>query len=148
MRARASELGGALRTVFFQQMLGGGNGAVPPVAHFEDAALLPPTSFTTVPQGTVRNLDWSARYFAQVYIEQAGSYTLALPATPGRDDQRRHHRARAARSAPQDLVRTTTRLSCADVRWVRPRRGYRSERCSAFSSGGPLTISTERPTPR
>jgi hypothetical protein len=83
MRARASELGGALRTVFFQQMLGGGEGAVPPVAHFEDADLLPATSFPTVPQGTERNLDWSARYFAQVYIERAGSYTLSITSDDG-----------------------------------------------------------------
>lgn len=83
MRARASELSGALRTVFFQQMLGGGNGAVPPVAHFEDTALLPATSFPTVPQGTVHNTDWSARYFAQVYIQQAGSYTLSITSDDG-----------------------------------------------------------------
>ena len=83
LRTRASELTGALRTVFFQQMLGGGNGDVPPVAHFEDADLLPPTSFPTIPQGTVRNVDWSARYFAQVYIEQPGSYTLSIASDDG-----------------------------------------------------------------
>lgn len=83
LRVRASELAGTLRTVFFQQMLGGGDGAVPPVAHFENADLLPPTSFATVPQGTERDVDWSARYFGQVYIEQAGNYTLTITSDDG-----------------------------------------------------------------
>lgn len=64
--------------VYFQQMLGGGEGAVPPVAHFENADLLPTTSFPTVPQGTERNVDWSARYFAQVYIQVAGKLGLHI----------------------------------------------------------------------
>jgi len=83
MRARASDLNGALRTVFYQQMLGGGNGAVPPIAHFEDADLLAMTTFPTVPQGTELNVDWSARYVAQLYVEQAGSYTLSITSDDG-----------------------------------------------------------------
>jgi hypothetical protein len=83
LRARASELRGALRTVFFQQMLGGGANDVPPVATFERGDLLRQTSFAVVPQGTTRNVDWSARYFAQVYIETAGSYTLSITSDDG-----------------------------------------------------------------
>jgi hypothetical protein len=83
MRARASELDGALRTVFFQQVLGGGDGAVPPVAHFENADLLRRTTFPTVPQGTRNPVNWSARYVAQVYIQQAGSYTLTITSDDG-----------------------------------------------------------------
>ncbi|HMG54395.1 MAG TPA: hypothetical protein VK601_12955, partial [Kofleriaceae bacterium] len=83
LRARASELRGVLRTVFYQQMLGGGNQAVPPVASFERADLLRQASFAAYPQGTTRDADWSARYFAQVYIETAGSYTLSISSDDG-----------------------------------------------------------------
>lgn len=83
LRARASELRGTLRTVFFQQILGGGNGPIPPVPRFEENDLLAATQFNPVPQGTVNAKDWSARYVGQVYIEQPGSYTLTITSDDG-----------------------------------------------------------------
>lgn len=83
LRARASELSGTLRTVFNRQILGGGVGSALPVAHFEERELLIQTDFNPVPQGTTTNDDWSARYLGQVYVDQPGSYTLAITSDDG-----------------------------------------------------------------
>ena len=83
LRARTGELSGTLRTVFFQQTLGGGDIGVPPVPHFEDTDLLSLTTFDPVPQGTTNPWDWSARYFGQVYIEQQSYYTLKIVSDGG-----------------------------------------------------------------
>ena len=88
MRARASELSGALRTVFGHQILGGGALGQPPVIHVEDGPLIAATFPDPGPQGVPTdapdvNLNWSARYAAQVYIAQAGSYTLTVNSDDG-----------------------------------------------------------------
>jgi len=88
LRARASELGGALRTVFGRQILGGGlplgGGQIaPPVPHFEQSELLR-TGLQNPPQGAqVNDDDWSARYAAQVYITKPGMYTLQIDSDDG-----------------------------------------------------------------
>ena len=78
LRARASELSGAMRIVFGRQILGGGQTlasgqVVQPISSFEPSALLPTTTFPTVLQGAGTD-DWSARYVGQVYVEQPGAY--------------------------------------------------------------------------
>jgi subtilisin-like proprotein convertase family protein len=84
MRARASELSGALRTVFFHQILGGGGLSQPPFVHIDDGPLLATTFPDPGPQGVPGdNNNWSARYAAQVYIAQAGSYTLTVNSDDG-----------------------------------------------------------------
>lgn len=88
MRARASELGGALRTVFGRQILAGGqplgnSQVAPPVPHFEENDLLP-TSLQSAPQGAPgNNDDWSARYLGQVHITTAGAYKLLIDSDDG-----------------------------------------------------------------
>jgi hypothetical protein len=86
LRARTSELHGVLRTVFARQILGGGQGQTPPVAHFDESALLPQSTFNTALQGAGTD-DWSARYFGQVYVTQPGTYALRSISDDG-------HRAR------------------------------------------------------
>jgi hypothetical protein len=81
MRARTSELAGALRIVFGHQILGGGQNGMPPVLHFEQSDLLRSTTFGP-PQGA-GNDDWSARYLGQVYIQQSGEYTLQITSDDG-----------------------------------------------------------------
>jgi subtilisin-like proprotein convertase family protein len=83
LRARTSEMGGMLRTVFGNRLLGGGEGSQPPVSHFDDGGLLAQTTFSPVPQGTTSNDNWSARYLGQVYIDQAGTYTLKVDSDDG-----------------------------------------------------------------
>jgi subtilisin-like proprotein convertase family protein len=88
MRARASELSGALRTVFGHQILGGGVLGQPPVVHVDDGPLIAATFLDPGPQGVPVdipnvNLNWSARYAAQVYIAQPGSYTLTVNSDDG-----------------------------------------------------------------
>lgn len=84
LRARASEVAGTMRTVFGHQLLGGGAGAQPPVVHIEAGSLLATTNFGTLPQGASANGDlWSARYFGQVYIDQAGNYALKVDSDDG-----------------------------------------------------------------
>ena len=82
LRARASELGGALRMVFGRQLLGGGPAAPSPISHVEDGALLAQTSFVPPPQGASAT-DWSSRYFGQVYLAEAGAYTLRVSSDDG-----------------------------------------------------------------
>jgi hypothetical protein len=85
LRARTSALNGMLRTVFGHQILGGGQGGSPPIPHFEESDLLGPTgsvNFSPSPQGA-GNDDWSARYLGQIYVEQAGSYTLTAISDDG-----------------------------------------------------------------
>lgn len=89
LRARTSELSGALRTVFGHQLLAGGQdlagGVVaPPVPHFEQDKLLGATTFGLPPQGADSdNNDWSARYLGQLYITMPGSYTLRIDSRDG-----------------------------------------------------------------
>ncbi|HEX7841414.1 MAG TPA: hypothetical protein VF469_28240, partial [Kofleriaceae bacterium] len=94
MRARASELSGALRMIFGEEILAGGlplsGGQVaPPVLHFDQDKLLAPTDFSdnstgTPPQGSASQDDhWSARYVGQVYIATRGSYTLQIDSDDG-----------------------------------------------------------------
>ncbi|HEX4421581.1 MAG TPA: proprotein convertase P-domain-containing protein [Kofleriaceae bacterium] len=90
IRGRASELTGALRTVFFHQILGGGqvvSGTTeePPIAHFEESPLLAMTNFPTPALQGVgsANTDWSARYAAQVHITTPGAYTLTVTSDDG-----------------------------------------------------------------
>lgn len=82
LRARTSELYGALRTVFGRQILGGGQGALPPVSHFDQSDLLAMTSFGTALQGAGVD-DWSARYLGQIYVTQPGAYTLRITSDDG-----------------------------------------------------------------
>jgi subtilisin-like proprotein convertase family protein len=82
MRARTSELNGALRVVFGHQILGGGQNGMPPVLHFEQSDLLRATSFSPPPQGA-GNDDWSAHYSGQVYVAQGGDYTLQITSDDG-----------------------------------------------------------------
>jgi hypothetical protein len=93
MRARTSELGGVLRTVYGQEILGGGlalpGGQVaPPVPHFEQDDLLAPSDFSNSqlgpPQGApADDAHWSARYAGQVYIATPGMYTLQTETDDG-----------------------------------------------------------------
>jgi len=84
LRARTSELPGALRTVFGRQLLAGGVGSQPPVPGIEAADLLTSTTFTPAPPGAPSNsLDWSARYLGQIYIVQPGTYTLSVTSDDG-----------------------------------------------------------------
>lgn len=85
MRARTSELGGTMRTIFGHELLGGGVGAAAPVMHVEPGALLQEVNFdSSPPQGAPSNRDhWSARYVAQVYVDEPGSYTLRVESDDG-----------------------------------------------------------------
>jgi subtilisin-like proprotein convertase family protein len=87
LRARTSELTGAMRTVYGHQILGGGQsvgGSPPPIAHFEQSNLLADTTFPSAPQGADSdNNDWSARYVGQVHIDQMGTYTLTINSDDG-----------------------------------------------------------------
>lgn len=87
LRARTSELTGALRTVYGHQILGGGQsvaGSPPPIARFEQSNLLPDTTFPGAPQGAdLDNTDWSARYVGQVHVDQGGPYTLTVTSDDG-----------------------------------------------------------------
>lgn len=86
LRARTSELTGALRTVYGHQILGGGQAvgnSPPPIAHFEQSDLLTDTKFPTPPQGDGDNNDWSARYVGQVHVDQMGMYTLTISSDDG-----------------------------------------------------------------
>jgi subtilisin-like proprotein convertase family protein len=82
LRARTSELNGALRTVFGHQILGGGQNGMPPVLHFEQSDLLHTTSLSPPPQGA-GNDDWSAHYLGQIYIVQGGDYALQITSDDG-----------------------------------------------------------------
>jgi subtilisin-like proprotein convertase family protein len=84
LRARGSEIGGTLRTVFGHRLLGGGLLGAPPITRIETGTLLMQTSFPSVPQGAPANDElWSARYAGQVYIDQPGSYTLRVDSDDG-----------------------------------------------------------------
>ncbi|HEX8111532.1 MAG TPA: hypothetical protein VF516_27565 [Kofleriaceae bacterium] len=83
MRARASEVSGALRLVFANQVLGGGQDTPAPIGHIEDGDLLPFTTFPVAPQGASGVTNWSARYIGQVYADQPGSYTLTVSSDDG-----------------------------------------------------------------
>ncbi|HET7505430.1 MAG TPA: proprotein convertase P-domain-containing protein, partial [Kofleriaceae bacterium] len=80
MRARMSTLTGTLETVFGHQIVGGGQFAgaeeVQPISSVVSSNLLS-TDFTPQPQGAGTD-DWSARYAGQLYVAQAGSYTLTI----------------------------------------------------------------------
>jgi hypothetical protein len=78
MRARASEVSGALRLVFARQILGGGQDTPAPIGHIEDGDLLLSTTFPVTPQGAPAVTNWSARYIGQVYVEQPGAYNLTV----------------------------------------------------------------------
>lgn len=88
LRARTSELGGALRTVFGRQILAGGlplaGGQVaPPVQHFEQNDLVP-TALQGPPQGApADDDDWSARYVAQLHVSTPGAYLLQIDSDDG-----------------------------------------------------------------
>lgn len=86
LRARGSELSGALRTVFAHQILGGGAVGELPISHVDDGTLLQ-TAFQDPPlQGVPSdNNHWSARYAAQVYVAQMGSYTLRVTSDDGHE---------------------------------------------------------------
>lgn len=83
LRARASELSGALRTVFGRQILAGGANGQPPISDVEQSDLLAETDFNPAPQGTASGDDWSARYSGQVYVQQAGMYSLTINSDDG-----------------------------------------------------------------
>jgi hypothetical protein len=90
LRARASELRGALRTVFGQVMLGGGANATagepaqPPVVSIESGDLMPANTFDVPPPGADSGNDnWSARYVGQFYAAAAGNYTLVVDSDDG-----------------------------------------------------------------
>jgi hypothetical protein len=83
LRARTSELSGALRTVFGGQVLASSASEPTPISHIEDGDLLPPTAFTPLPQGTGSTDNWSARYAGQVYIAQPGPYALQITSDDG-----------------------------------------------------------------
>ncbi|HEX8106650.1 MAG TPA: hypothetical protein VF516_02930 [Kofleriaceae bacterium] len=87
LRARGSEVSGALRTVFAHQILGGGGPSKPPISHVDDGTLLQNTTFPNPPlQGaSTDNNSWSARYAAQVYVAQMGSYTLKVTSDDGNE---------------------------------------------------------------
>jgi subtilisin-like proprotein convertase family protein len=86
LRARGSELSGALRTVFFRQILGGGDVNRLPISHVDDGTLLQATFPDPALQGApASNDNWSARYAAQVYIAQPGSYTLKVTSDDGHE---------------------------------------------------------------
>lgn len=86
LRARGSELSGALRTVFAHQILGGGGLGKLPISHVDDGSLMQTTTFDTPPQGASSdNQNWSARYAAQAYIAQKGSYTLKVTSDDGNE---------------------------------------------------------------
>lgn len=83
LRARGSELSGALRTVFAHQILGGGGPGTLPISHVDDGTLMQ-TTFPDLLQGaSTDNNNWSARYAAQVYAAQTGSYTLKVTSDDG-----------------------------------------------------------------
>lgn len=83
LRARASTVNGTLRTVFGHRLLGGGVPGEPPVMHVEANGLLPTDTFDPLPTGSGGQLDWSARYFGQLYVGQAGAYTLLIDSDDG-----------------------------------------------------------------
>lgn len=84
LRARGSDLGGTLRTVFGHRLLGGGLTGAPPITRLETGTLLQQTSFSPAPQGAPGTDDlWSARYVGQVYIDAPGSYTLKVDSDDG-----------------------------------------------------------------
>jgi subtilisin-like proprotein convertase family protein len=86
LRARGSELSGALRTVFAHQILGGGDVGKLPISHVDDGSLLVQTGFPAPPQGaSTDNSNWSARYAAQIYVAQIGSYTLKVTSDDGHE---------------------------------------------------------------
>ncbi|HEX3757471.1 MAG TPA: hypothetical protein VHW23_02150, partial [Kofleriaceae bacterium] len=83
LRARASEVNGTLRTVFGHRLLGGGLTGQPPVMHVESSGLLPMQMFAPLPPGAGTDSNWSARYFGQLYVAQAGTYTLQIDSDDG-----------------------------------------------------------------
>ncbi len=86
LRARASELSGALRTVFAHQILGGGGLNTLPVSHVDDGTLIQTLFLDPALQGApISNLSWSARYAAQVYVPQTDSYTLRVTSDDGHE---------------------------------------------------------------
>lgn len=85
LRARASELSGALRTVFAHQILGGGGANALPVSHIDDGTLLQATFPAPLQGAPGDNMSWSARYAAQVYVAQPGSYTLRVTSDDGHE---------------------------------------------------------------
>jgi len=86
LRARGSELSGALRTVFAHQILGGGEVGKLPISHVDDGSLLLQTGFPDVLQGaSTDNSNWSARYAAQIYVAQRAGYTLRVTSDDGHE---------------------------------------------------------------
>src|SRR5207344_1294766 len=65
LRARGSELSGALRTVFSHQILGGGDLNKLPISHVDDGTLIQTVFPDPAVQGApASNASWSARYAA------------------------------------------------------------------------------------
>jgi hypothetical protein len=84
LRARGSEIGGTLRTVFGHRLLGGGLGLAAPVTHIESGSLLTQTNFGDALQGVGSSNElWSARYVGQYYADQPGTYALKVDSDDG-----------------------------------------------------------------
>jgi hypothetical protein len=84
LRARTSELAGVMSTVFFHQILGGGDVGQMPVPRFEPGDLMTQTMLSPLPPGAPSNGDdWSAHFAGQVYIAEPGPYTLVVTSDDG-----------------------------------------------------------------
>jgi subtilisin-like proprotein convertase family protein len=83
LRARGSEIGGTLRSVYYRQIFGGGQNGNLPVPQLIETDLLAQTDFNPAPPGTGNGIDWSARYSGQLYVTVPGTYTFAAAADDG-----------------------------------------------------------------